>query len=304
MNEVAFLDALRGVVAVLVTPYDKSGAVDEAKSTQLAERADAGGVHVVTALGNTSELYQLTAAERRVVLRSVATGTSRARLLAGFAGAAIEIHDESQYAADLGYHAVMIHEPMDPFGDGDGLLRFYREVAERSALPIVLYLRSTRLSLEQIRELVTHPKILGGKFARADFGTLEQLVHDGDSVWVNGAAESKIAITAAMGITGFTSGIAAARPDAALAMHAAVCRGDLNRLTQLMRLIAPVERMRAANHARSNVDVVKEMLRIDGIEFGSVRPPHVQLSAQERLHLRDLLDRWPARFDDSAGTNG
>lgn len=288
-------EALRGVVAVLVTPYGPDGRVDEDGYAALSARCDAAGIHMLTALGNTAETFQLTAEERLAALRGVARGRSSALLLAGLVGPIDELLAASRVAADLGYEAVMPHEPADPFGDGEGLVRFYERVADASALPVVLYLRSERLNVEQIVRLGRHQNIVGGKFGRHDLATLAEVVPlTPECVWVNGLAESFVPAFAGLGIQGFTSGIAGARPDMALLVHGAARRGDLGALAEAVALIGPVERLRTAHHARHNVAVIKALLSLDDLQFGPVRPPHMELSSADRASLFEAVSRWPS----------
>ncbi|WP_432974516.1 dihydrodipicolinate synthase family protein [Dactylosporangium sp. CA-233914] len=294
------LRALHGVTAVLVTPYrDGATGINEDVAGAIARRADAAGIHVLTALGNTAEMHQLDPSERRCMLRAVAAGRSRALLLAGVAGSIGQLVTDAEYARDLGYDAAMLHEPPDPFGDGAGIVRYYEQVADRCPLPVVLYLRSARVKGHDLQKLARHPNIVAVKYARDDFHTLSTLVHDesaGPCVWINGLAESMVPMHAGLGVHAFTSGLANVYPEAALAMHTASMAGDLNRLRELLGLIRPIEALRNEGNARFNVSVLKEMLRWNGIEAGGVRPPNSQLTEPARARLHDLLRNWDETF--------
>jgi dihydrodipicolinate synthase/N-acetylneuraminate lyase len=288
--------ALRGVVAVLVAPY-ADDRLDEDALERIAASVDAAGIHSITALGNTAEVYQLTSAERHAHLRATARGTERAVLIAGMTGGRADVVDGVDEARELGYRLAMVHEPSDPFGDSEGLSAYYREIADRSALPLVLYLRTARLGQAALRELVRHPAIVGVKYARAGIAELHALLADGagaDCVWVNGSAEGRAEEFFDLGITGFTSGIANARPDLALAVHRALVERDRDALRDALAAVVPIERLRAVGSSRFNVSVLKEMLRADGIEAGGVRPPHSGLPAREREELLRILASRPA----------
>ncbi|WP_116951871.1 dihydrodipicolinate synthase family protein [Jiangella endophytica] len=286
-----------GVTVVLVTPYrDRTTGVNEDVAAEIAARADHAGIHALTALGNTAEMQQLDTGERRGLLRAVAAGRTRAVLIAGVAGGVGTLLDEAEFAGGLGYDAVMVHEPADPFGDGTGLVAYYEQVADRSPLPVVLYLRSTRMTGRDLAGLVAHPRIVAVKYAREDLFTLAALLNDApaDCVWINGLAESRVPAFAALGVLGFTSGIANVRPEAALAVHAAARRGDLAGLGELLRDgIGTIEAIRAEGSGRFNVAVLKELLRWHGVEAGDVRAPHSPLTDAARARLRDAVASWP-----------
>lgn len=274
--------ALDGVTAVLITAYaGETDRIDEETVTEIAARTAAAGVPVLTALGNTAEVQQLGPQERLAVLRAVAAVDQPVTRIAGVCGGLGTLLAEIEAARDLGYHAAMVHEPADPFGDADGLTRFYRQVADSATLPIVLYLRSTRLPAAHLADLVALPEIIGVKYARNDLRTLAALLAgpaQSQCTWINGAAESAVAAFAALGVTSFTSGIVNARPDIALAVHRAAVEGNLTRLQSLVReFVEPVEALRAEHGGRYNVATIKQLLRWEGIESGGVRPPHSML---------------------------
>ena len=285
--------ALDGVTAVLVTAYSGgTDRVEEERVSAIADHAASAGIPVLTALGNTAEVQQLTDEERRTVLRGVAAVQQPVTRIAGVCGGLRTVLAETETAATLGYHAVMVHEPADPFGDGDGLTRYYQQLAASAALPLVLYLRSTRLTAEHLAELVALPEVVGVKYARPDLHTLAGLLAGpaGEQcTWINGLAESAAASFGALGIRSFTSGIANAVPDVALAVHRAVTAGDLSTIQHLLaELVGPVEALRAEHSGRYNVATIKELLRWQGIEAGGVRPPHAELAEPARTRLTAL----------------
>lgn len=274
--------SLEGVTAVLITAYrDGVGHVDTDTITAIAARVATAGVPVLTALGNTAEVQQLEHGERHAVLRAVAEVPAET-LLAGVYGSMTTMLREAETAAQLGYHAIMIHEPSDPFGDAAGLVRFYTELADRSALPIVLYLRSTRLDAAHIAEAISPPAVIGVKYARKDLHTLSAVMRatpENECTWINGLAESLVPAFAGVGVHNFTSGIANARPDVALSIYAALESGDLRALAQVLAEYAEtVEAVRADGGGRYNVSAIKQLLRWQGVETGAVRPPHSELS--------------------------
>ncbi|GAB3426686.1 dihydrodipicolinate synthase family protein [Flindersiella endophytica] len=286
-----------GVVAVLVTPYlDGTNAVDATALIDLTGRLEQAGIRVLTALGNTAEVHQLTSAEREIVLCAVAAGRRDAALIAGLAGSLGSALDDAERAHDLGYDAVMVHEPAEPFGDGGGVAAYFQQICERVELPVVLYVRTTRLSKAALAEFAARKEVVAVKYARPDLTTLAELLDEGAAdhcTWINGSAEAKVPAFADLGLTAFTSGIANVRPDLALAVRQAVLAGDRPLLNKLMELITPVEALRTEEHGRYNVAVLKELLRTTGFEAGGVRPPHSPLTPAATESLRAALVAWP-----------
>lgn len=285
--------ALSGVVAVLIAPYRADGGIDEALTERIARRVDRAGVHALTSLGNTAEVHQLNTAERRHHLRSVARGREHSAIIAGAAGAVSDVLTEIEFAAGLGFDAAMVHEPPDPFGDDDGFARYYRAIADRSALPVIAYLRSGRIGLAAINDVVQHPALIGVKYAVRDLGPLRAAMasHPQACVWVNGAAESRALEFLELGITGFTSGIANVRPELALQVHSALVDGDRQRLAELVALLSPIEDVRSISGNKFNVSVLKALLARVDVQAGPVRPPHSELTPKAS---DDLDVAWSA----------
>src|SRR5690606_8663888 len=139
------------------------------------------------------------------VLRAASEVKDAATLIAGVAGSVREMLHDAETAAHLGYHAVMAHEPSDPFGDAAGHVALYHQMADRSPLPVVLYLRSHRLDATHIAEAVSPSNIIAVKYARTDLHTLTAAMGSTEAcTWVNGLAESQVPAFAGVSVPHFT----------------------------------------------------------------------------------------------------
>ena len=290
---------LDGVTCVLITPFrDRVGAPDAPVLERLVRRVDAAGVQAITALGNTAEVFQLTEAERRTVLETVAGATEHATLITGVTGPLAEAVALTELAAGQGYAAAMLHDPPDPLAGERGLVDLLHDFAERSALPTVLYLRTARLGPAALAEVVAHPRIVAVKYARPDIGVLAGLLADRATrdacTWICGLAESMVVPMRGSGVIGFTSGVANIRPDLALAVWRASRDGDLPGLAEHVAPLLAIERMRTRAGSRHNVSVLKAALALQGLDVGDVRPPCDPLGDAELAELRAALDALPA----------
>jgi 4-hydroxy-tetrahydrodipicolinate synthase len=300
-------EKLKGISVVLVTPFSRvHGDVDVKVLTQLAGRCGEAGIHTLVALGNTSEVYQLTREERLVVLQSVALARSHAALIAGFTGPLRSLPRHADAAASLGFDAVMVQEPPDPLASRAGIRSFFHEAAELSALPLVLYVRTDRLDSDALLELAANPAVVGIKYAVRHGDPSAATLRSGEDrncVWVCGLAESAVPAFAMLGIQGLTSGLANVRPDMALGIWNAARGTDALRLRELVQSILPFESLRNSEAGRYNVAVIKSALRWHGMDVGEVRSPCVGLDAAAVEQLSSILASWPAEATRVAATS-
>jgi 4-hydroxy-tetrahydrodipicolinate synthase len=130
-----------GVGTALITPFTKTGALDEAAVRRLARRQIDAGVHFLVPCGTTGETPTLSAAERHRVVEIVAEEASgRALVLAGAGGydtrEVVHAAGEMQRAGAQGLLSVT---PYYNRPTPEGLYQHFEAIAESTPLPIVVY---------------------------------------------------------------------------------------------------------------------------------------------------------------------
>jgi len=130
---------IKGVVPILVTPFDEAGSLDRASLRSLIEFNIAGGVHGLgVALG--SEIFKLTEAERADVISCVVE-TVRHRvpvvINTGAAGTDLAVF-YSRQAEELGADALMVIPPSFMPAGADEIADYYRRISEAVSIPIFL----------------------------------------------------------------------------------------------------------------------------------------------------------------------
>lgn len=130
---------LKGVIPILVTPFDGDGRIDEASLTRLIEFNIAGGVHGL-GVANGSEIFKFTEAERAQVVRCVVAAVGRrvpVVISTGASGTDMTIA-YSQAAEAAGADMVMVTPPSFMPVAADGIVEHYRRVSGAIGIPIVL----------------------------------------------------------------------------------------------------------------------------------------------------------------------
>jgi len=130
---------MRGVVPILVTPFDKDNRIDEESLRRLVEFNIAGGVHGL-GVANGSEIFKLTEAERAQVVRCV-VDTVRGRVPVVISTGANGTHVTTEYskaAEAAGADMLLITPPSFMPVAADGIVTHYRDICRAVRLPIVL----------------------------------------------------------------------------------------------------------------------------------------------------------------------
>lgn len=292
---------LADVVAITPTPFTADDTIDVAAFEGVVARLLDGGVRAVTVNGNTGEFYTLSAAERSAVV-DITAGAVRSETLfiAGVGFDTITAIESARYARDRGAAAVMVHQPVHPYVSRQGWVDYHRTIA--AAVPdvaVVPYVRNPQVEAEDFVTLADScPNVLGVKYAIADtthFATVARAAGTDRFTWIAGLAEMSAPAYAAVGATGFTSGLVSVAPELSLRMHAALATGDFPAAMQVWDTVREFEHLRLARAGADNVSVIKEALHQIGYGRPDVRPPASRLDSQAREQVSKILASWGIR---------
>ncbi len=175
---------LSGIFPPITTPFYPDGEVYYKKIESNVERYSRTPVAGIVVQGSTGEAILLSDQERRDVLKAALAAAAPNKVV--IAGTGIESATETlrltEYAAELGYDAAMVRTPhyykkqMLPAN----LLAFYRTVADRSALPIIIYnfpqATGYDIPAEVVIELAGHPNIIAIKESSGNLDKVKTMV--------------------------------------------------------------------------------------------------------------------------------
>ena len=175
---------LHGILPPITTPFYPDGSVYFKKLEHNVERYSKAPVAGLVVLGSTGESIMLSDDERRDVLKCAREHAAPEKVL--LAGTGIESAAETlrltEYAATLGYDVAMVRTPhyykrqMLPAN----LLAFYRTVADRSPLPVIIYnfpqATGYDIPAEVVIELAEHPNLIGIKESAGVIDKVKKMV--------------------------------------------------------------------------------------------------------------------------------
>jgi 4-hydroxy-tetrahydrodipicolinate synthase len=130
---------LAGIYAIMATPFDEAGQIDEPSLRTLVEFELGHGVHGLTILGQLGEYHKLADAEReRVAATVLELVDGRVPAIVGTSHTGTEVVIQLSRAAQrAGAAGVMVSPPNGVRGEA-ALLAHYRRVAEAVDLPLIV----------------------------------------------------------------------------------------------------------------------------------------------------------------------
>src|SRR6267154_1299451 len=175
---------LQGIFPPITTPFYPDGNVYFKKLESNVERYSRTPVAGIVVQGSTGEAIMLSDQERRDVLKVARAAAAPSKVLIAGTGveSAVETLRLTEYAAELGYDVALVRTPhfyrkqMLPAN----LLAFYRTVADRSPLPVMIYnvpiFTAYDLPAEVVIELAGHPNIVAIKESSGDVEKVRKMV--------------------------------------------------------------------------------------------------------------------------------
>jgi 4-hydroxy-2-oxoglutarate aldolase len=175
---------LHGIFPPITTPFYPDGNVYFKKLESNVERYSRTPVAGIVVLGSTGEAIMLSDQERRDVLKTAREAAAANKVLIAGTGveSAMETLRLTEYAAGLGYDVALVRTPhfyrkqMHPAN----LLAFYRTVADRSPLPVMIYnvppFTAYDIPAEMVIELAGHPNIIALKESSGDVEKVRTMV--------------------------------------------------------------------------------------------------------------------------------
>ena len=131
----------KGIIPAMITPLTGTYAINESAIRKLVEYLIGGGVHGIFVVGTTGEFYALSNEEYRDVL--TITKEQVAGRVPVYAGAShittLGCINLAHIAEDVGVDALSVLTPMFISPTQDQVYEHYRNIAEESDLPIILY---------------------------------------------------------------------------------------------------------------------------------------------------------------------
>jgi 4-hydroxy-2-oxoglutarate aldolase len=268
-----------GIYTPIVTPFDAAGEIDEAALRFNTTRYLATRLTGLVVLGSNGEAAQLDEDESDRAIAVVRDIVPRGRpLLAGTGRESTRATiAATRRAAALGVDAVMVRTPSFYKSQmtSEIFVRHYREVADASPVPILLYnvtmFTGVNLMPDAVATLSEHPNIVGMKESGNDMVQLaDTLARVGEGFVVLAGAAPTCYAASALGAHGAVLALAGVVPDLSVELIEQVRAGRHADARDLQRRLVPLAR---AIGPLYGVPGLKAALDLMGYRGGLPRPP-------------------------------
>lgn len=288
---------LEGVYTALITPFDQNGEVHYERLGELLERQIAAGVAGVMPMGTTGESPTMLNAEHDEVIRyTVERVAGRVQVWAGTgSNNTAQAIRTTRAAEQAGADGVLVVTPYYNKPSQAGLERYYREIAESTELPIIVYNIQGRTAVNVETATLTSiagiSNVIAVKEASGDIGQMADVIdavcHRSDKpFWIVSGDDALTLPLMSLGGHGVISVVSNLVPERMVALVAAVAAGDFATARQIHFELLPLFK---ASFIETNPGPIKAAMNLCGLDVGSVRSPLAPLSEASQARLANVL---------------
>ncbi len=284
----------KGAYTLLITPFREDLSLDEEGLRMLVKRQVDAGIHGIAPLGVTGENTLMDDDEvYKVVEIIVDEAKGKTLVMPDICSTRLDQSLERiKKYAELGADYIVSYTPFLVLPKPDGLLDYYRTLADASPVPIILHSAKSRtgveLTPEMTAELAKHPNIVGTKDGNKQLDHLakiQYLTRNDDFRLFTGKDTTAFPVLAFGGSGTFTVA-GNVIPEVMKNMVEFTISGDLESAKKLHNEYYPLFE---ALRWETNPMAAKAALNLMGLPAGGLRPPLTPLSEKLVEGMRDLL---------------
>jgi 4-hydroxy-tetrahydrodipicolinate synthase len=280
------------VLTAMVTPFAGDGSLDLNAAAGLASYlVDQLGNDGLVISGTTGESPTTSDAEKADLLRVVIDSVGdRATILAGVGTFNTEHTVElAATAAKLGASGLLVVTPYYSKPPQAGILEHFRQVAEATDVPVMLYdipgRAGVAIATDTTLRLAEHPRIVAVKDAKGDLTASSRVIAQSELAYYSGddAMTLPLLSIGAVGVVGTSTHFSAAGTKQMIEAYLA---GDVATALRLHQQLLPIY---TGIFAAQGCILVKAGLKLQGRDVGGLRSPLIEATPAEVEGLRSAL---------------
>lgn len=286
---------IEGIIPPVATPMQANQDLDLPRLRWFLDHLIAAGVHGVFVLGTNSEFYALDEDEKRAVIATAVAHVNRR--VPVYAGTGAETTREAvrltRMAEKEGADGVSVITPYFISPTQQEIYDHYRQIAESTALPVVLYNNPStcgglKIDPDTVGRLAEIPNVLGVKDSSGDLqNTQEYIKCVPPRFSVMMGRDTLIFASLLMGTRGAVPATGNVAPQLLVEIYERFRRGDLDGARAAQLRLNP---LRLALQLCTAPGGVKAALDLLGLSIGPCRSPVSGLAAEKRAKMRSALE--------------
>jgi 4-hydroxy-2-oxoglutarate aldolase len=286
---------LQGIFPAIATPFDNKGELYKIKVQHNVERWNLASLSGLVVCGSTGETPLLSSEEKLQLFEWVAQHSLAERTL--IAGTGCESVRETvlltNRVAEMGYKAALVLTPhffKSQMIKPESQLVYYRTVADRSKIPVLLYnfpqVCGLELTPELVGELAVHPNIIGMKDSSGNLEGTKKFIAAAKAAnpafQVMTGSANYLAASLAAGCTGAVLAVANAIPYACITIWEAHRQRETEAAEDWQRRISRAATVIAATYG---IPGLKHAMDLMGYFGGPPRLPLIPITpaAQQEI---------------------
>jgi 4-hydroxy-tetrahydrodipicolinate synthase len=292
-----------GVITAMVTPFTEDDKVDVETLKAYTEYLIDGGVHCLYPCGTTGEMLKMSVEERKLVAKTV-VDTAGARLPVFIHVGAMTTKDTillAKHALEIGAAGVGVVTPQFFTVNDREMEEFYVTVANSlpADFPVYIYCipqcAANDIRPEIIEKILKRTQnIVGVKYSYADFiRTKDYLLCNGGKFDVVVGPDRLFLPALAMGCVGTVTGCSNCGPEPFVSVYREYEKGNILGARKAQEQANELCEMVKSG---ANMAIFKAAMENNGLPFGHMRAPALDLTEEEKKVLCVKLDDYNKKY--------
>ena len=285
----------KGIIPPIITPFDQKEQVNYHTLKKLVNYLIKEGVHGLFPLGSTGESYALSFDQKKQIIETVLEATDKR--VPVYAGTGAITTKESikltKMATELGVNAVSVITPYFIKPNEKELYQHFKNIASCTDLPMIIYNNPERtgidLSVNLIVRLSQINNIIGIKDSSGNMTKAVEIIRcTKEDFCVLCGRDTLIYAFLAHGGKGAVAATANIVPRLVVSIYELYQKGDYQASLEGQFKLAS---LRTAFQLGSFPVIMKEGLKIRGIDVGNTLSPIEPISSEAREELRQIIEK-------------
>ncbi|WP_136468887.1 dihydrodipicolinate synthase family protein [Flagellimonas onchidii] len=283
-----------GVMPAVTTKFTNDDKLDlETFELNIEAQLDAG-VHGIVLGGTLGEASTLLGHEKNALVEhTVNVVNGRVPIVMNIAEQSTRgAIEAAQKAEELGARGLMMLPPMRYKATDDETVQYYKEVANNSSLPIMVYNNPVdykiEVTLDMFEELLKCDNIQAVKESTRDTTNVTRIKNRfGDRLKVLTGVDTVALESMLLGAEGWVAGLVCAFPKETVAIYELQKAGKIKEAIEINRWFLPLLELDINPQLVQNIKMVEVAT---GVGTENVRKPRLPLSGAERARVQKIID--------------